>query len=85
MIPLVLVKPGSTLEITSSMSWKCKHQKSHKMSKGFYLAKLDLALLQMPGQAEKRVWREVSQDLREFLLYFHDEIMMRMQPGRELV
>ena len=55
------------------------------MSKGFYLAKLDLALLQMPGQAEKRVWREVSQDLREFLLYFHDEIMMRMQPGRELV
>ena len=55
------------------------------MSKGFYLAKLDLALLQMPGQAEKRVWREVSQDLREFLLYFHDEIVMRMQPGRELV
>ena len=55
------------------------------MSKGFYLAKLDLALLQMPGQAEKGVWRKVSQDLREFLLYFHDEIMMRMQPGRELV
>ena len=55
------------------------------MSKGFYLAKLDLALLQMPGQAEKRVWRKVSQDLREFLLYFHDEIVMRMQPGRELV